>query len=224
MKGELEVRKLIAAVMTTCMTMAVFADWAGNHRYAEANSAVPPGAVVLFGDSITDGWPQKRPEFFSETKFVGRGISGQTTAQMLCRFRNDVINLKPRAVVILAGINDMAENIGPIKTEDAVGNLMSMCELAKMNGIRTVLCSVTPAANFPWRLQITNAVERIDGINKQLKSYADAQGIPWLDYNTLLNDGEGGMGDKADDGLHPNGKGYAIMEGALVSFLKKVGI
>lgn len=217
-------KKLMAAVMTMCATMAVFADWAGNQRYAEANGDVPPGSVVLFGDSITDGWPRKRPEFFAETKFVGRGIGGQTTAQMLCRFRNDVINLKPKAVVILAGINDMAENIGPIKTEDAVGNLVSMCELAKANGIRVVLCSVTPAAKFPWRPEITDAVTRIEGINKLLKAYADAQNIPWLDYNTLLNDGEGGMGDKADDGLHPNAKGYAIMEGALVPFLKKVGI
>lgn len=217
-------KKLFVVAMITCVAMMVFADWAGNHRYAEANRGVPPGSVVLFGDSITDSWPRKRPEFFSETKFVGRGISGQTTAQMLCRFRNDVINLRPRAVVILAGTNDMAENNGPIRTVDAVGNIMSMCELAKANGIRVVLCSVTPAAKFPWRPQITDVVARIDGINRILKSYADVQGIPWLDYNTLLNDGEGGMGDKADDGLHPNGEGYAIMEGALVLFLKKVGI
>ena len=217
-------KKLMAVVMMGCLASDVFADWAGNHRYAEANKTVAPGSVVLYGDSITDFWPNVRPQFFTETKFVGRGISGQTTAQMLCRFRNDVINLKPKAVVILAGINDMAENIGPIKTEDAVGNLKSMCELAKANGIKVVLCSVTPAANFPWRKQITDAVARIEEINRQLKAYADAQGILWVEYNALLNDGKGGMGDKANDGLHPNAKGYAVMEDALLPGLKKAGL
>ena len=217
-------KKLVAVVMMGCLASGVFADWAGNQRYAEANKTVAPGSVVLYGDSITDFWPNVRPQFFSETKFVGRGISGQTTAQMLCRFRNDVINLKPKAVVILAGINDMAENIGPIKIEDAVGNLKSMCELAKVNGIKVVLCSVTPAANFPWRKQITDAVARIEEINRQLKAYADAQGILWVEYNALLNDGKGGMGDKANDGLHPNAKGYAVMEDALLPGLKKAGL
>lgn len=217
-------KKLMAVVMMGCLASGVFADWAGNQRYAEANKTVAPGSVVLYGDSITDFWPNVRPQFFSETKFVGRGISGQTTAQMLCRFRNDVINLKPKAVVILAGINDMAENIGPIKIEDAVGNLKSMCELAKANGIKVVLCSVTPAANFPWRKQITDAVARIEEINRQLKAYADAQGILWVEYNALLNDGKGGMGDKANDGLHPNAKGYAVMEDALLPGLKKAGL
>lgn len=217
-------KKLMAMMAMACVATGVLADWAGNHRYAEANKTVEPGSVVLFGDSITDNWPKMRTDFFTETKFVGRGISGQTTAQMLCRFRNDVINLKPKAVVILAGINDMAENNGPIKTEDVVGNLTSMCELAKVNGIKVILCSVTPAANFPWRLQITDAVARIEGLNQQLKSYADAQGIPWLNYNSLLNDGNGGMGDKANDGLHPNAKGYEIMEGALLPFLTTLGL
>lgn len=217
-------KRLLSMVVVSCVASGLFADWAGNQRYAEANKSVEPGSVVLFGDSITDGWPRARPQFFSETKFVGRGISGQTTAQMLCRFRNDVINLKPKAVVILAGINDMAENNGPINTEDVVGNLASMYELAKANGIQVVLCSVTPAANFPWRLQITDAIARIEGLNKQLKAYADAQNIPWLEYNSLLNDGNGGMGDNANDGLHPNQKGYEIMEGALLPFLTKLGL
>ena len=217
-------KKLFAMAAMAWVATGAMADWAGNQRYAEANKTVAPGSVVLYGDSITDFWPNVRPQFFSETKFVGRGISGQTTAQMLCRFRNDVINLKPKAVVILAGINDMAENIGPIKTEDAVGNLKSMCELAKANGIKVVLCSVTPAANFPWRKQITDAVARIEEINRQLKAYADAQGILWVEYNALLNDGKGGMGENATDGLHPNAKGYAIMEGALVPFLTKLGL
>ena len=217
-------KKLMTMVAMACVATGAFADWAGNQRYAEANKTVEPGAVVLFGDSITDNWPKTRPDFFTETKFVGRGISGQTTAQMLCRFRNDVINLKPKAVVILAGINDMAENNGPIKAEDVVGNLTSMCELAKANGVKVVLCSVTPAANFPWRRQITDAVARIEGLNRQLKACADAQNIPWLDYNVLLNDGKGGMGDKANDGLHPNAAGYTIMEGALLPFLTKLGL
>ena len=217
-------KKQLAMVMTAMVAAGAFADWAGNDRYAEANKSVEPGSIVLFGDSITDFWPGARPQFFAETKFVGRGISGQTTAQMLCRFRNDVINLKPKAVVILAGINDMAENNGAITPEDAVGNLKSMCELAKANGIRSVLCSVTPAANFPWRPQITDAVARIERINQLLKAYADSQNIPWLDYNSLLNDGKGGMGGNADDGLHPNVAGYTIMEGALLPLLKRIGL
>ena len=191
-------KKLMMMFAVISAAAGVFADWAGNDHYARANRQAPAGGIVLYGDSITDFWPGARPQFFAETKFIGRGISGQTTAQMLCRFRSDVINLKPKAVVILAGINDLAENNGPIKAEDVLANLQSMCELAKANGIKVVLCSVTPAANFPWRRQITDAVARIEGLNKLVKTYADSKNIPYLDYNSLLNDGKGGMGDKAD--------------------------
>ena len=217
-------KKSIFAVMALACAVA-FGDWAGNQRYAKDNATAPKGAVVLYGDSITDAWPHQRAAFFKDNNFLGRGISGQTTAQMLCRFRRDVIELQPKAVVVLAGINDMAENNGPIEARDALGNIKSMHELAKANNIPFVICSVTPSANFPWRRQITDAVARIKGLNKLLKEYADANGVLWVDYYSKLADGQGAMGDGlAGDGLHPNAKGYAIMEDILLDALKKANL
>lgn len=216
-------KSIFVAMALACSV--VFGDWAGNNRYAKDNATAPKGAVVLYGDSITDGWPHQRGEFFKQNGFLGRGIGGQTTAQMLCRFRRDVLELKPRAVVVLAGINDMAENNGPIEARDALGNIKSMHELAKANGIPFVLCSVTPAGCFPWRRNITDAVARIKGLNKLLKDYADSTDALWVDYYSKLENGQGAMGDGlAGDGLHPNGKGYEIMEGILLDALRKAKI
>lgn len=218
-------KKSILVVTAALACSAVFGDWAGNQRYAKDNANAPKGAVVLYGDSITDGWPGARQEFFKDNGFLGRGISGQTTAQMLCRFRRDVIELKPKAVVVLAGINDMAENNGPIDAQDVLGNIKSMHELAKANKIRFVLCSVTPSANFPWRKQITDAVQRIKGLNVLLKKYAVDNKIPWVDYYSQLEDGQGAMkAGLANDGLHPNADGYAIMEKVLLGALKKAAV
>lgn len=211
-----------AAAALTCST--VFGNWAGNARYAASNREAPKGAVVLYGDSITDGWPRIRPAFFKDNGFIGRGIGGQTTAQMLCRFRRDVIELKPEAVVVLAGINDMAENNGPIEARDVLGNIKSMHELARANGIRFVLCSVTPAAAFSWRKTITDAAERIRNLNILLKQYAEANNILWIDYYSKLEDGKGGMRKGlANDGLHPNANGYVIMEKVLLDALIRQG-
>lgn len=207
---------LFAAAM--CGTI-VFADWAGNQRYAAANGNVKPGAVVFYGDSITDAWPGRRSAFFNTNGFVGRGISGQTTAEMLCRFRQDVINLKPETVVILAGINDMAENRGPISHEAVMNNIISMCELAKANGIGVRLCSVTPSDGFPWRKEIKDVSKRIVRLNGMIKEYAENNGIPYVDYYSALANENGGMGKYSGDGVHPNDAGYAVMESIVIKTL-----
>ena len=213
-------RKSVVVMSAVLACSAALGDWAGNQRYAKENADAPKGAVVLFGDSITDFWPGVRGAFFKDNGFIGRGISGQTTAEMLCRFRRDVTELKPKAVVVLAGINDMAENNGPIDAQDVLGNIKSMHELAKANKIRFVLCSVTPSANFPWRPKIKDAVARIKNLNGLLKKYADDNKITWVDYYSPLEDGHGAMkAGLADDGLHPNANGYAIMEKVLVGTL-----
>ena len=128
-------------------------------RYAEANAALPAPAkgekrVVFIGNSITDGWPNAHPDFFKSNNYVGRGISGQTSPQLLSRFRQDVINLKPVAVLINIGTNDVAQNTGPYNEEFTLGNIMSMAELADANGIKVILSSVTPAGEYPWRKEI----------------------------------------------------------------------
>src|SRR5580765_2917486 len=148
----------LLVLIATLLTHSLFAqrknDPANFEKYADANTSVKPGSVVFMGNSITEGWARQRPDFFSANNYTGRGISGQTSSQMLVRFRQDVISLKPKAVVILAGINDIAQNIGFISLENILGNIMSMAELAKANGIKPILCSVLPAAAFPWRKEI----------------------------------------------------------------------
>ena len=141
-------------------------DWTNYGRYAEANAALTTApAVVFMGNSITDGWDNAHPEFFTDNNFACRGISGQVTSQMLCRFRADVIALRPKAVVILAGTNDIAGNNGPIECEHIVENIVSMAELALAAGIRPILCSVLPAAKYPWRPEIESVPEKIAALN-----------------------------------------------------------
>lgn len=192
-------------------------DWAGLRRYREANAKVPaPGdqevRVVFMGDSITDAWISRRPEFFSSNPYFDRGISGQTSPQMLIRFRPDVINLKPKVVVILAGTNDLAGNTGPMTPEETLGNLISMTELAKSNGIRVVLSSVLPATIFPWRKTEGNPADRIISINAMIKDYAEKNGCVYLDYYTaMVNDEKGLKAEYAEDAVHPNAAGYDVM-------------
>ena len=171
------------------------------------------------GDSITDSWPQPRfGSFFTGKPYVGRGISGQTTPQMLVRFRPDVIDLRPKVVVILAGTNDIAGNTGPMTDEDIQGNLASMAELAKANGIRVVLSSILPVSAYhtsPTGTPQTTSrpMDRIRTLNNWMKKYAAAEGHIYLDYFSAMVDGEGLLREElsADD-LHPNAKGYAVME------------
>ena len=199
-------------------------DWAQFYRYAEANKTVTtrPDAVFM-GNSITDGWARQDPEFFAQNNFVGRGISGQTSSEMLVRFRRDVIDLNPRCVVILSGTNDVARNNGYIAPENTVGNIISMCELAKANGIEVVLCSVTPTSVFGWRKEISPA-QPIRDLNKMLEAYAKEAGIHFLNYYPALTDDKGGLPEKwSDDTCHPNLTCYReVMEPMVCDAIDKV--
>lgn len=197
-------------------------DWPNYDRYAEANSQVTVAPkAVLMGDSITDGWPFADPEFFSDNNFIGRGISGQVTNQMLLRFRQDVIDLHPKYVVILAGTNDIAENSGKIDIEKTFGNIVSMCDLAKANGIKPIICSVIPAASFYWRPSVTDAAEKIAQFNTMLEEYAKANKIKYVDYHSAMKDESGGLPrNLANDGVHPTREGYDIMKSLLLKVLK----
>lgn len=202
-------------------------DWANFGRYASENKALnapAPGEkrIVFMGNSITEGWKKADSAFFASHPYVNRGISGQTTPQMLLRFRPDVIELKPAAVVILAGINDIAENTGPITLEAIFGNIVSMVQLAQANKIKVVLCSVLPANRFPWRPAIQPA-DKVIALNKMLKEYAEHHKIVYIDYYTAMVDDEKGLPKKyAEDGIHPTLEGYKVMEELLRKGLKKV--
>jgi lysophospholipase L1-like esterase len=186
-------------------------DWPDLARYreADAKAGLPaPGKarVVFMGDSITEGWASAPAGFFPGKPYLGRGISGQTTPQMLLRFRSDVIALKPKAVVILGGTNDLAENSGPITLEETEGNLASMAELARANGVRVVLSSLTPVRGGK------RSPEKILALNAWLKKYAEKNGHVYLDYFAAMADEGGAMKKEySGDGLHPNAAGYARM-------------
>lgn len=197
--------------------MAQHRDWANFGRYAEANKTIAerPDAVFM-GNSITELWAHYDPEFFSKNNFVGRGISGQTTAEMLVRFRQDVIDLNPRVVVIMAGINDIAMNNGYIAHENILENIVSMCELAQANGIKVILCSVTPCVVFNWRKELKPA-EPIRVLNKMLRVYAEENKIYYLDYHSALTTAEGGLPEKwTFDGCHLNLECYRTINEPMV--------
>ena len=197
-------------------------DWAQFGRYADANKRVTtPAKVVFMGNSITDGWWPKDSTFFIDNNFLDRGISGQTTSEMLVRFRQDVINLKPKAVVILAGINDIAHNNGVISLENVFGNIVSMAELARYNKITPIICSVLPAYDFPWRRGMNPAPKVIE-LNKMLKAYADKEGLTYVDYHSAMKDERDGLPKHlASDEVHPTLEGYTIMEQIVLEAIHK---
>jgi len=215
---------IMLAVVLLAATVAVAQDWGGMQRFAAANAelAAPVDGqprVVLMGDSITEIWPDRHPEFFATTGYVGRGISGQVSAQMLVRFRQDVIDLHPAVVVINAGTNDVAENQGPYDEASTFGNIVSMTELAQANGIAVVLTSVLPAAAFRWRPAITDAADKIASLNARIKAYAAAKGIPYVDYYKALvvEDPSRALNPAySKDGVHPLREGYVVMEPLVV--------
>jgi lysophospholipase L1-like esterase len=194
----------------------VQSDWAGLQRYHAADMQLPSPApagnrVVFFGNSITEAWAPYFATMFPGKPYVGRGISGQTTPQMLVRFRQDVIDLKPRVVVILAGTNDIAGNTGPSTLEMIEDNLKSMTELAQKSGIRVVLSSVLPVYDYPWRPGLEPA-PKIMALNDWMKRYAQSVGAVYLDYWTALADDRHGMrAAYSGDGVHPNEAGYRVM-------------
>lgn len=200
-------------------------DWPNLARYREANAQVAAPAkdeqrVVFMGDSITDMWVQPRfGAFFPGKPYIGRGIGGQTTPQMLLRFRADVLALQPKVVVILAGTNDLSANTGPITLEETEGNLASMAELARAHGIRVVLSSVMPVSNYghdrdgnPLDMRIKRPPEKILELNAWIKKYATDQGYVYLDYFSAMVDEQGLLKKElSEDGLHPNTAGYSVM-------------
>jgi lysophospholipase L1-like esterase len=200
-------------------------DWPDLARYRDANGKVAAPAkdeqrVVFMGDSITDMWVQPRfGAFFPGKPYIGRGISGQTTPQMLVRFRADVLALQPKVVVILAGTNDLAGNTGPMTLEETEGNLASMAELARAHGIRVVLSSVMPVSNYghdregnPVDIRLKRPPEKILELNAWIKKYAAEQGHVYLDYFSAMVDEQGLLKKElSEDGLHPNAAGYTVM-------------
>jgi lysophospholipase L1-like esterase len=191
-------------------------DWAQLGRYRAADQALPAeaaGRVVFYGDSITDAWEYNGGSFFPGKPYVNRGISGQTTPQMLVRFRQDVVALHPETVVILAGTNDIAGNTGPSTPEMIEDNFKGMVEIARANGIRVILASILPAAQYPWRPEIADVPAKIAAVNAWLKDYCAQEKLTYLDYWTAMAGPDGGMKPGiSKDGVHPNAAGYAIMQ------------
>ena len=201
-------------------------DWAQMSYFKTQNDSIKDVSdqieVVFMGNSITQGWLSMRPEFFQEHGFVNRGIGGQTTPQMLLRFRQDVIDLNPRIAVILAGINDIAENTGPISLTEIADNIESMVQLAQANGVVPVICSVLPANSFPWRQRI-DPTEKVIELNGLLKQMAITYKLPYVDYYSAMVDTKKGLkSDWGYDPVHPNEAGYAVMEPILLSILNNL--
>ncbi len=199
-------------------------DWPNLAKYQEANAklgvpAAGEARVVFLGDSITEAWDLS--VFFKGKPYVNRGISGQTTPQILLRFRQDVIALKADTVVILAGTNDIAENTGPTSLETIENNLKSMVELARENEVRPILASVLPAAVYPWRPQI-RPIEKILALNQWMKQYSGKEGIVYLDYySPMVSDQHGLKPEFSGDGVHPNEAGYTVMAAFVTDAITK---
>jgi len=198
-------------------------DWANLNKYQNENATLKPveagqKRIVFMGDSITEFWS----DFFPGKPYINRGISGQTTPQMLIRFRADVIALEPAVVVIMAGVNDIAENTGPSTLEMITDNIFSMAELAKANHIKVILCSVLPAFDFPWKTGLLPA-EKIVNLNKMIRKYADANGVLYLDYySAMVNEQKGLKAAYSEDGVHPNKEGYQVMNPLVEQAITKV--
>lgn len=207
---------LCLVTMTTTAGAQPSGDWASLARYRDANAELPAPKpdetrVVLYGDSITEIWARYFDTMFPGKPYIGRGISAQTTPQMLIRFRQDVVALKPRVVVILAGTNDIAGNTGPSTLEMIEDNLSSMSEIARANGIRVVLASVLPVSDYPWKRGLEPA-PKIITLNAWIRRYAESNGHVYLDYHSAMADSAGGLPPElARDGVHPTEAGYRLM-------------
>lgn len=188
-----------------------FNDYKADNERIIANEAYPE--VVFMGNSITENWAYFHPDFFTSHNFLGRGIGGQTSAHMLVRFKTDVIDLHPKAVVIMAGTNDVAHNDFWVAPEQVVNNVISMCELAQAHGIIPIISSIPPCAAFVWRPEIEDAAQTIVDINKSLRAYAEANGIVYVDYHAALADENNAFPKTlSEDGCHPNPDTYFTME------------
>lgn len=220
-------KSLFVILFIGCISSSAMAqDWANLGRYAEANSQLVTSSadenrVVFMGNSITEKWKKYDSDFFSSNPYICRGISGQVTSQMLLRFRPDVLELNPKVVVILAGTNDIAENKGPITIEQIAGNIFSMAELAKANGIKVVLATALPAISYSWRPGIEPA-EKIVALNKLIKAYAKKNNHVFLDYyKPMVNKQKGLKKEYGRDTVHPSLTGYKVMEKLVKKAIKK---
>lgn len=223
---------LAVAAIALGMSATAYArqdDWANFNRYAQANKEVisTPDTgrrVVFLGNSITDNWAAMHPSFFNDNGFIGRGISGQTSYQFLSRFREDVINLHPKLVVINAATNDIAENSHVYNEDMTFGNIVSMVELARANNIKVILTTTLPAAAFGWNPSITHGPEKIKNLNKRLAEYAKKNKIPFVDYYSQLVEADGKtLSPKySNDGVHPTDAGYEVMEAIILPAVRKI--
>ncbi|WP_025277731.1 SGNH/GDSL hydrolase family protein [Barnesiella viscericola] len=204
-------------------------EWGNYQYYAQENehlrsATTVPGRVVFIGNSITAGWVNQHPDFFTRNGYIGRGISGQTSYQMLLRFREDVVALAPEVVVINAATNDIAENTGPYVEEYTLGNIASMADLARANGIKVILTTTLPSAHFGWNPAIKDAPAKITALNNRLREYAQEQGIPFVDYySDMVNpEDEGQQAQYTGDGVHPNSQGYDVMEALITPVIESL--
>jgi len=203
-------------------------NFAQMDRYKSSNKALKSSTpnknrVVFLGNSITEGWVHLDSTFFADNHFVGRGIGGQTSPQLLLRFRQDVIDLQPKAVVIHIGTNDVAENTGPFDPEFTMNNIRSMLELAKANDIKVILAAIVPTTIFSWNTKLGDCSEKIIDLNNRIKLLTEKEGAAFVDYHTAMKNEENGMNvDLAKDGVHPTAKGYSIMKALVLSTINKV--
>ena len=201
-------------------------DWADLNRFKDENAKLPAvqeneNRILFMGNSITIGWLNLRPEFFANKPYVNRGISGQTTPQMLVRFRQDVIDLHPKVVIILAGTNDIAGNTGPSTLEMIMDNIKGMSEMAKANDIKVILSSTLPAYDYPWKPGLEPS-GKIISLNKMIKEYAEINGHIYLDYFSAMVDERNGLPKKyAEDEVHPTVAGYKVMEPLVEAAIKE---
>ena len=197
------------------------------NKYKEENSSLGlpkqgENRIVFMGNSITEGWKSLSPNFFLDNNYVNRGIGGETSTQMLLRFRSDVINLKPSAVVILAGINDIAENQGPISIPDIARNIFFMSQLASENNIKVILCSVLPAYDFPWRPGL-NPKDKVISLNDLIQKHAQENSFEYVDYfSSMVDERKGLIKEYGNDEVHPNLEGYKVMESIIQKSINKV--
>ncbi len=200
-------------------------DWPDLQHFQKENATIKPpteneNRVVFMGNSITIGWLKKRPDFFKNKPYINRGISGQTTPQMLLRFRQDVVALQPKVVVLLAGTNDIAGNTGPSSLNMILDNIKGMAEIAKANNIKVILSSTLPAYKYPWNPKIEPA-DKIISLNKMIEKYAANSNCIYLDYYSAMVDDRKGLPKKyANDEVHPTEEGYAVMEPLVENAIK----
>ena len=206
-------------------------DWANFRKYEQNDREVIAAPndgrrVVFLGNSITENWRNMRPEFFVDNGFIARGISGQTSYQMLLRFRADVIALKPKVVIINAGTNDIAQNNHPYVEDRTFGNIVSMCEIARANKVKVILSTITPCAGYAWNRSITDVPQKIESLNARLREYARQHKLGFIDYYSpmAVTNGakKGSLRDElTQDGCHPTVAGYEIMEPLALAAIRR---